>query len=118
MGGSAAVPAVPAGTVTDEPARPDSSARRWWPVAVLVLIAVGSAVAAAPVFRHGIVASPFPSYIDGEPPYEVLRYSAPWIAGGMALGGLAVLLLVIAVDLTVRRRPRRGPVAVTARSGA
>ena len=74
---------------------------------LLLVVAAGSAVAAAPVYLHGIAAHPFPSYIDGEPPYEVDRYSAPWIAGGLALGGLAVLLLVVAVDLAVHRRGGR-----------
>jgi len=99
--------AVPTVAVTGSAPPGPSAVGRWWLVVLLLVVAAGSAVAAAPVYLHGIAAHPFPSYIDGEPPYQVDRYSAPWIAGGLALGGLAVLLLVVAVDLAVHRRGGR-----------
>ena len=63
----------------------------------MLVIAVGCAVAAAPVYRHGIAPNPFPSYLPGDASYQVSRYSAPWIAGGIGLAGLAVILLIVSI---------------------
>jgi hypothetical protein len=80
-----------------EPAPFRSTAPRWWANAVIVVVAVGCAVAAVPVYRHGIAANPFPSYVQGDPSYQIDHYSAPWIAGGICLAGLAAILLIVTV---------------------
>ena len=68
-------------------------------VVLVLLLGVACVVAGIVLYRHGIVANPFPSYVDKEPAYAVVRYSAPWIAGGLAIAGLGVLLILAAVAM-------------------
>ncbi len=96
-----AAPAPPA--VTAPPAAPTPRRRPRLPP-LLVVLGVLCLIVAVPVFRHGIGAHAFPSY-------EVRRYSAPWIAGGLALGGLGLVAVAVAVTLILaaRRRPAPAP---------
>ena len=79
------------------------------PVSRIVLLVVAALCLAAvvPIYRNGIEASPFPSYVAGNPMYQVERYSAPWIAGAIGLAGLAVLLLLVAAGPLFERAARR-----------
>lgn len=88
------------GPVTTAPRR-----ARWLP-AVLIVVGVGCLIAAVPLFRHGVVTHAFPSYVQNDPSYEVARWSAPWIAGSLALGGVGVLSLLIAGGRLLSRPPR------------
>ena len=89
--------------------------RRWLPP-LLIVVGLVCLVVAVPVFRHAIGAHAFPSYVQGDPSYEVRRYSAPWIAGGVALGGLGLIGWTVAAQLltAARRRPAVVPDAPTA----
>jgi hypothetical protein len=86
--------------------------RAWVPVLLLVLGAVCLAVM-VPLFRHGIASHAFPSYVQGDPSYEVRRYSAPWIAGAVALGGLGLICWSVAGGLLVRARRSPAPVTLS-----
>ncbi len=86
--------------------------RPWVVTVVLLAAAAFAAVFAVLLFDKGAVPHPFPSYVEGEPAYEVVRYSGPWIAGGIALGGVAALLLVAAIKRLLRRGgPAASPVS-------
>jgi hypothetical protein len=104
------VPA-PAGTsfpVVEPPTAPDRPrsvrSRAGWPAAVLLLVGAGCLVAMVPLFRLGIAPHAFPSYVRGDPSYQVQRYSAPWVGGGVALGGVGLVCWAAAAGLLVQRR--------------
>ncbi|WP_111766618.1 hypothetical protein [Nakamurella deserti] len=86
----------------------DARGRAWVPVLLVVLGVICLAVT-VPLFRHGIAAHAFPSYVQGDPSYEVRRYSAPWIAGAVALGGLGLICWSVAGGLWVRGRRSPAP---------
>jgi hypothetical protein len=60
---------------------------------IALLVAIALAVAGVLAFEHGITSSSFPSYVEGEPEYSVVRYSGPWITGGIFVVGAAMLVL-------------------------
>ena len=97
----------PAGPAAPPAATVPPARRRPWLPPLLVLLGVVCLVAAVPLFRHGVGAHAFPSYVQGDPSYEVRRYSAPWIAGGVALGGLGLIGCTVAAQLSVAARRRR-----------
>lgn len=70
---------------------------------VELVIAAVCVVVAVPIYRHGIMPHPFPSYVPGDQPYQVERYSGPWIAGAIALAGFAGILMVLGIGRLVRR---------------
>lgn len=79
--------------------------RRVLPVVALAVVGIACLVAVVPLYRHGVVAHPFPSYVQGDPVYEVRRYSAPWIGSAVALGGIGLVCWTVAVTLLRGRRP-------------
>ncbi len=103
------VPA-PAGTSLPAVAAPTSAAAtgsaQRWPVVVLLVLGAICMVAVVPLFRNGVVTHAFPSYIRDDPAYTVQRWSAPWVGGALAVGGLGVTCWAIAGGLLARaRRP-------------
>ncbi len=133
-------PAAAAIPTTDSPAGPASSTHadaavipaepgaavvarrspiRLWSVAAPALVGIGCVAGAIVLYRHGIAAHPFPSWVDGEADYQVERYSGPWVVGAMGLGGLGVVLFVLAVvtgwrgwrDWSAARRRSAAPAA-------
>lgn len=70
-----------------------------WVPAALTVLGAACLIAMVPLFRHGVVDHAFPSYVRGDPAYEVRRYSAPWIAGAVALGGVGIVCWAVAAGL-------------------
>ncbi|MEO5832819.1 MAG: hypothetical protein ABIR83_05535 [Nakamurella sp.] len=88
-----------------------SRARPAWTPALLVVIGTACLVAAVPVFRNGVVDHAFPSYVQNDPSYSVARWSAPWVGGAVALGGIGLLCWLLAVGQVRSLRRRPAPVA-------
>lgn len=83
--------------------------RAGWAPVVLVVVGAACLVVMVPLFRHGVVNHPFPSYVQNDPPYSVARWSAPWVGGAVALGGVGLVCWLLAVIRlsALRRRPSR-----------
>lgn len=102
---------APPGTsfpVVDPHAVPDrrrsGRTRAGRPVVVLLFVGAACLVAMIPLFRQGIAPHAFPSYVQGDPSYQVQRYSAPWTGGGVAVGGIGLVCWAAAAALLVQRR--------------
>ena len=78
-----------------------------WPVVVLVVAGAVCLIAMVPLFRHGVVAHAFPSYVENDPSYAVQRWSAPWVGGALAVGGSGLVCWAIAGGLLSRGRRHR-----------
>jgi hypothetical protein len=107
------VPA-PAGAsfpVVARPVAPDLPRRPTWHAVALIVVGAACLIAMVPTFRHGVATHAFPSYVQGDPAYEVRRYSAPWVGGAVALGGVGLVCWAVAVGLLMRARRR--PVAAS-----
>lgn len=105
--GAADGPAAPFGAPTPHPGFEYvqlSTVRRWLPVVILLVVGVACLIAVVPLYRHGVDDHAFPSYVEGGSPYEVRRYTAPWIAGALALGGLGIIMCILAIARVVTTR--------------
>ncbi len=117
------VPAVAGASSAPQTTSPPASGRQpaaaptGWSVVLLVLLGTACLIAVVPTYRHGVATHLFPSYVRDDPDYLVQRFSAPWIAGSLALGGAGLICWWVAVGrLLAFRRPAVAVVAPVGRT--